>query len=507
MAAARRIVVSVRRCSLVAMGAWAAKLWRRLLVLLIGGVVAVPYIAVIIWVVTAWNEASDWSLALGIFVFGIIVFILLCIPAFLAVIRALERTLAEHLLELSIPTPPMRPTTSDRVRGALFYFGHAFAGALLLLTVVVVIPSASLMIADPQQASELSNGLLGIAGSTGGAPGRGGDSSAGPWTEPAIVLPAGLIQILAPSVLLLLAAFLIAEGYFLPHYAQILLGPSAADRAALAGADRVRRFRRTVLAREVHDSIGHALTVMTMQAAVAKRALPQEEKLAEAAVDEIARTSRDAVAELDHVLALLRAEADVEGAVSEVEDLVGGAGDIAGAEADVGGIADDGDSGSARPPRPTMLDITRLAEEACSIGHPTRLTICGDAAGLPTAVVRELRRIVREAVTNSLRHATTPGLDVTIDIGADCVQVVARNACGATGPAFGTVSEGRSDATDGRSDVKGAAASARESRGLVGIGERAALFGGNADWGVDGGQWALQVRLPYSEGQVPWPSG
>ena len=346
MAAARRIVVSVRRCSLVAMGAWAVKLWRRLLVLLIGGVVAVPYIAVIIWVVTAWNEASDRSLALGIFVFGIIVFILLCIPAFLAVIRALERTLAEQLLELSIPTPPRRPTASDRVRGALFYFGHAFAGALLLLTVVVVIPSASLMIADPQQASELSNGLLGIAGSTGGPTGGGGDSSAGPWTEPAVVLPAGLIQILAPLVLLLLAAFIITEGYFLPHYAQILLGSSAADRAALAGADRVRRFRRTVLAREVHDSIGHALTVMTMQAAVAKRALHHDEKLAEAAVDEIARTGRDAVAELDHVLALLRAEADAEGTVSEIEDLVGGAGAIAGTEADVGGIADDGDSGS-----------------------------------------------------------------------------------------------------------------------------------------------------------------
>ena len=455
------------------MGAWAAKLWRRLLVLLIGGVVAVPYIAVIIWAATAWNQVSDRSVALGILAFSVVVFVLLCIPAFLAVIRALERTLAEQLLELSIPTPPRRPTWSDRFRGALFYFGHAFAGALLLVTVVVVVPSALLMVADPHQASELSNGLLGIAGSPDGAAAGNGSPPAGP--EPVVVLSAGLVQVLAPLALLLLVAMIIAEGYFLPHYAQILLGPSAADRAALAGAEGVRRFRRTVLAREVHDSIGHALTVTTMQAAVAKGALRSDPNLAEDAVDEIARTSREAAAELDHVLALLRAEAD---------------------GADGGESIEDGDIGGGRSPRRTMLDITRLAEEARSIGHPTRLTVSGDAARLPPAVVRELHRIVREAVTNSLRHATTPGLDVTIDIGADCAQVVTRNAGAATGPMLGSAKKGRADAED-------AAASARESRGLVGIGERAALFGGDADWGVENGQWILQVRLPYSEGQAP----
>ncbi|WP_420096560.1 histidine kinase dimerization/phosphoacceptor domain-containing protein, partial [Brevibacterium sediminis] len=262
------------------MGAWAAKLWRRLLVLLIGGVIAVPYIAVIIWAVSAWNEVSDRSLAFSMLAFSAVVFVLLCIPAFLAVIRALERTLAEQLLELSIPTPPRRPSWSDRLRGALFYFGHAFAGALLLITVVVVLPSVLLMVADPQQASELSNGLLGIAGSpagaTAGSPAGNADPSASTGAESVVVLSAGLVQILAPVILLLLTATIIAEGYFLPHYAQILLGPAAADRAELAGAERVRRFRRTVLAREVHDSIGHALTVTTMQAAVAKRALHQD---------------------------------------------------------------------------------------------------------------------------------------------------------------------------------------------------------------------------------------
>ena len=87
------------------------------------------------------------------------------------------------------------------------------------------------------------------------------------------MLPAGLIPALAVGILLLCIAVIVVEGYFLPNYALVVLGPSAADRAELAGRERARRFRRTVLAREVHDSIGHALTVTTMQAAVAKRAL------------------------------------------------------------------------------------------------------------------------------------------------------------------------------------------------------------------------------------------
>lgn len=140
-------------------------LWRRLLVLLIGGVIAVPYFAVVIWAVTASNQVARRTESLIIIATGAVVFLLLCIPAFLTVIRAVERTLSEQLLELTIPVPPRRPRTADRLRGALFYFGHV-----------------------------------------------------------------------------------VAEGYFLPHYALILLGPSPADRAELAGRERARRSRRTVLA-------------------------------------------------------------------------------------------------------------------------------------------------------------------------------------------------------------------------------------------------------------------
>lgn len=423
--------------SLVTMMTRVSVLWRRLLVLLIGGVIAVPYVAVVIWAVTASNQVGGRADSLAVLGFGFLVFLLLCTPAFLTVIRALERTLAEQLLELSIPVPPRRPRTADRLRGALFYFGHAFAGALLLFAVVVMVPSAIVLSTDPGQAHGFSSGLIGTRASAA-----------------ATVLPPGLIQILAVGILLVCLAIIVAEGYFLPHYALILLGPSPADRAELAGRERARRFRRTVLAREVHDSIGHALTVTMMQAAVAKRALQTDPTIAEAAVDEIARTGREAVAELDHVLSLLRSESHEGGTAAE------------GAGAGAGG-------NGTQPPRRTIQDIELLAEEAQSVGHPTRLSIVGDASELSPDVVRELHRIVREAVTNSLRHASVPDLSVSITIDAEAATVMSSNPAETR-----SVSPGR---------------------GLESIRERVELFGGTVRWRVGEGTWSLEAVLPRNE--------
>lgn len=431
--------------SLVTMMTRLSVLWRRLLVLLIGGVIAVPYVAIVIWAVTASNQVGRRADSLAIIGIGFLVFLLLCVPAFLTVIRALERTLAEQLLELSIPAPPRRPRTADRLRGALFYFGHACAGALLLFAVVVMVPSAIVLSTHPGQAHEFSNGLIGTQASAS-----------------ATVLPPGLIQILAVGILLVCLAIIVAEGYFLPHYALILLGPSPADRAELAGRERARRFRRTVLAREVHDSIGHALTVTTMQAAVAKRAIQTDPTIAEAAVDEIARTGREAVAELDHVLSLLRSEAHEGDTAAE------GAGGTA-VDGHDAGVGADG----TRPPRRTIQDIELLAEEAQSVGHPTRLSIVGDVSELSPDVVHELHRIVREAVTNSLRHASAPGLSVSITIDEEAATVMSSNPT-----ATRSVSPGL---------------------GLKGVKERVELFGGTVRWTVSEGTWSLEAVLPRNE--------
>lgn len=457
-----------------------AVLWRRLLVLLIGGVVALPYIAVIIWVVTAWNESANRATALGVLAIGIVTFALLCVPAFLTVIRALERTLAEQLLGLTIAVPARQPTSSDRVRGALFYFGHIFAGALLLITVIVLLPTAELLAVEPSRVIELSGGFIGTETDL-GVDANTENGVPVVRDAPAILLPADLIQIIAPFTVLMLVAVIIAEGYFLPHYAQILLGPSADDRAVLAGAARVQRFRRSLLAREVHDSIGHALTVTTMQATVARRVLRSDPELAGVAIDEIARSGREAVAELDRVLGLLRAETEegkrpVFGEKTRQSEPV---------EARTQPVE--------AAPRRTLRDIERLTEEAQAVGHPTQLSISAEAAALPDELVNELHSIVREALTNSLRHASTPGLTVNIAVEGKTVRVETRNACAQSDPIFAR----RSDETDRRDSPE--ELSSRKSRGLVGIGERVVLYGGEVSWGVDEREWILRTVLPVSE--------
>src|SRR5699024_6482909 len=202
------------RASLLAMRSIMAVLWRRLLVLLIGGVVPRPDSPRVIWVGTAWNAPVDRAAALGVVAIGIVTFALLCVPAFLTVIRALERTLAVQLLGLNIAVPARQPTSADRVRGALFYFGHVFAGALLLITVIVLLPTAELLAVEPSRVVELSGGFIGAETDLGvDATTENGVPAV--RDAPAILLPADLIQIVAPFTVLLLVAVIIAEGYFL----------------------------------------------------------------------------------------------------------------------------------------------------------------------------------------------------------------------------------------------------------------------------------------------------
>ena len=107
--------------------------------------------------------------------------------------------------------------------------------------------------------------------------------------------------------------------------------------------------------------------------------------------------------------------------------------------------------------------------------------------------MNELHSIVREALTNSLRHASTPGLTVVIAVEGKSVRVETRNACAQSAPIFAR----RSDESDRRDSPE--ELSRRKSRGLVGIGERVVLYGGEVSWGVDEREWILRTVLPVSE--------
>src|SRR5699024_4641607 len=89
-----------------------------------------------------------------------------------------------------------------------------------------------------------------------------------------------------------------------------VLGPTPMDRLAQAGEEHARLLRSHELARELHDSVGRALTAVGVQAAGGARVAQQDPNLAHQAPGRIAATSQAALAELDQVVGSLRAEGD-----------------------------------------------------------------------------------------------------------------------------------------------------------------------------------------------------
>lgn len=110
------------------------------------------------------------------------------------------------------------------------------------------------------------------------------------------------------------------------------------------------------------------------------------------------------------------------------------------------------------------------------MGHPAQLSVSGDAECLSPMLVHELHRIVREALPNSLRHASAPGVSISIVIEAGSVSVMMRNAC-----------------------TRPVVTRARSSRGLEGVRERVELLGGRVKWGMDDDEWMLEALLPIDE--------
>ncbi|CAM5283181.1 sensor histidine kinase [Streptomyces abikoensis] len=254
----------------------------------------------------------------------------------------------------------------------------------------------------------------------------------GPWSYAAL----GLLV----SVLFL--AFVVAAGEALARAARALLGPSAAERLAALEERTERLLEHNRLARELHDSVGHALTVAVVQAGAARAAgSPAFTEQALAAIEE---TGRHALEDLERVLAVLREDAP---------------GPAAG--------------------RPALTDVERLLTAARGSGAEVTAEVSGPLEAVPGPVSREGYRIAQEALTNVVRHAGPVPVSLRIAVRADALELDIRNPlAGAGGSAASAVSGGGS--------------------GLRGIRERAALLGGHAETGVHEGTWRVRAVLPLS---------
>ncbi|MEU6140970.1 histidine kinase [Streptomyces sp. NPDC047081] len=242
--------------------------------------------------------------------------------------------------------------------------------------------------------------------------------------------------LLVPLPLIVLYGVVVGLGELVTAVARRLLGPSAAERLEALEARTEQLLERTRIARELHDSIGHALTVAVVQAGAARTAGDPE--FTDRALAAIEETGRTALEDLERVLGVLQ----------ESERPVGS--------------------------RPTLTDADRLLESARASGAKLDAEVSGPLESIPGPVSREGYRILQEALTNVLRHAGAVPVRVRIEVTGRLLVLEVRNPLTADIPGPGRGS------------------------GLRGIRERAALLGGRARTGPDEGDWQVQVELPLS---------
>ncbi|MFD9074724.1 sensor histidine kinase [Streptomyces lasiicapitis] len=242
--------------------------------------------------------------------------------------------------------------------------------------------------------------------------------------------------------LLLAAALCPAVTYALRWLAPRLLGPSSAERLALA-AERERALaERNRLAHELHDSIGHTLTAATIQAAVAGEVLSADPVAARAALRSIEESTRAALEDLDYVLGMLREEK----------------------------------AGTA--PTRALADLPELLDRLRHAGAVVEPELSGDYAQVQGTLSRAAYRILQEGLTNALRHGAGGPIRVKVAATPDSLELEVVNRTGA--------GSGMSPA-----------AFPTSGHGLPGLFERARLLHGEIEAGPDGPEhWRLAVRLP-----------
>ncbi|MFK3734096.1 sensor histidine kinase [Streptomyces sp. NPDC088090] len=205
-----------------------------------------------------------------------------------------------------------------------------------------------------------------------------------------------------------------------------------------AAAERAR------IAREMHDIIGHNLSVITGLADGGRYAAAKSPERAAQALDAIGTTSRQALDELRRLLGVLSAPDDAPSA--------------------------------ARAPQPTLEDLGPLLAGVREAGLPVVSDLPAPLPPLPPGAQLTVYRVVQESLTNTLKHAG-PGATATVRLVAeeDAVRVTVTDT--------GTPS---------------AAAPAGQGQGLAGMRERAALYDGTLDCGPlpSGAGWQVRLRIP-----------
>jgi signal transduction histidine kinase len=221
----------------------------------------------------------------------------------------------------------------------------------------------------------------------------------------------------------------------------------AKGRAARAEREREERARSAVteerarIARELHDVVGHSVSVMTVQASAVRRLLRPEQQREREALLIVEQTGREALAEMRRMVGVLRRPEEAP----------------------------------ALAPQPSLEHLGKLVEQAREAGLPVDLRVEGEPLPLPAGVDLTAYRLVQEGLTNALKHARAERAQVLVRYSDGDIEV--------------TVSD----------DGQGAGSGDGGGHGLVGMRERVAVYGGELEAGPrpEGG-YRLRAKLPLA---------
>ena len=241
----------------------------------------------------------------------------------------------------------------------------------------------------------------------------------------------------------------------------------SAERLRLAQAAHEAETRRAVqterarIAGELHDVVTHNVSVMVVQAGAARRVLDSSPADARQALAAIETSGRTAMTELRHLLGLL---APTEPTTPSGEP----------STAD-GPATDDG----ALRPQPSLDNVPALIDRVRAAGLEAELSVTGARRNLPQGLDLAGYRVVQEALTNVIKHAGHAPTAVRIEYRAHDMLIDIANDAPA-GPGTGPGGGG--------------------GRGLIGLRERIAIYGGSLDAGPrPGGGWKVRATIPLQE--------
>ena len=198
---------------------------------------------------------------------------------------------------------------------------------------------------------------------------------------------------------------------------------------------------RARIARELHDVVGHAVSVMTVQASGVRRLLKPDQEREREALEVVEQTGREALAEMRRLVGVLRRPEEAP----------------------------------ALAPQPSLQHLDRLVRQAGEAGLPVDVQIEGKQTDLPAGVDLTAYRLVQEALTNAVKHANATRAEVIVRYGDDVVELV--------------VMDDGAGVSDGKAESGG--------HGLVGMRERVAVYGGELEGGPGpNGGYTLHARLP-----------